>query len=84
MPMLNVTIPEDALNPQAETALLGRVTDLLPTHEGVDATNPAARHRATAGGPASPVDHHHRARMTARSTARLETPSPSVPKRRPR
>jgi phenylpyruvate tautomerase PptA (4-oxalocrotonate tautomerase family) len=43
MPMLDITIPEDALSPQAETALLGQLTDLLLLHEGVDPKTPAAR-----------------------------------------
>jgi phenylpyruvate tautomerase PptA (4-oxalocrotonate tautomerase family) len=41
--MLDITIPENALSPQAETALLGQLTDLLLQHEGVDPKNPAAR-----------------------------------------
>jgi phenylpyruvate tautomerase PptA (4-oxalocrotonate tautomerase family) len=43
MPMLDITIPENALSPQAETALLGQLTDLLLQHEGVDPKTPAAR-----------------------------------------
>jgi phenylpyruvate tautomerase PptA (4-oxalocrotonate tautomerase family) len=43
MPMLDITIPEHALSPQAETALLGQLTDLLLLHEGADPKNPAAR-----------------------------------------
>lgn len=43
MPMLDITIPVDALSPKAETALLEKLTDLLLTHEGVDPKNPAAR-----------------------------------------
>lgn len=43
MPMLDITIPENALSPRAETALLGQLTDLLLLHEGVDPKNPAAR-----------------------------------------
>jgi phenylpyruvate tautomerase PptA (4-oxalocrotonate tautomerase family) len=43
MPMLDITIPENALSPQAETALLRQLTDLLLQHEGADPKNPAAR-----------------------------------------
>jgi len=43
MPMLDITIPEDALSPHAETALMEKLTDLLLTHEGVDPKNPSAR-----------------------------------------
>ncbi|WP_371435043.1 Tautomerase enzyme [Polaromonas sp.] len=43
MPMLDITIPVDALSPQAETALMVQLTDLLLTHEGVDPKNPTAR-----------------------------------------
>jgi phenylpyruvate tautomerase PptA (4-oxalocrotonate tautomerase family) len=43
MPMLDVTIPEDALKPEAEDALLATLTDLLLRHEGADPQNPVAR-----------------------------------------
>lgn len=43
MPMLDITIPDNALSPEAETALLGQLTDLLLLHEGVDPKNPSAR-----------------------------------------
>jgi phenylpyruvate tautomerase PptA (4-oxalocrotonate tautomerase family) len=43
MPMLDAYIPEGALSPQAEDALLARLTDLLLQHEGVDPANQAAR-----------------------------------------
>ena len=43
MPMLDVTIPEGALNPEAEQKLLARLTDVLLEHEGADPTNPVVR-----------------------------------------
>jgi hypothetical protein len=43
MPMLDVCISDGTLTPEAETRLLGRLTDLLMQHEGVDPANPAAR-----------------------------------------
>jgi phenylpyruvate tautomerase PptA (4-oxalocrotonate tautomerase family) len=43
MPMLDIFIPENALAPSAETALIQRLTDLLLVHEGADPKNPAAR-----------------------------------------
>jgi phenylpyruvate tautomerase PptA (4-oxalocrotonate tautomerase family) len=43
MPMLDAYIPEGALTPEAEEALLARLTDLLLEHEGADPTNPVAR-----------------------------------------
>lgn len=43
MPMLDAYIPEGALTPDAERALLVRLTDVLLEHEGADPTNPAAR-----------------------------------------
>lgn len=43
MPMLDAYIPDGALSPEAETRLLGRLTDLLLQHQGVDPANPAAR-----------------------------------------
>ena len=62
MPMCDAFIPEGALSPDAERELLGRITDLLLEHEGVDPTNERARalawvfvHRAemyVAGAPA--------------------------------
>jgi len=43
MPMCDAYIPEGALSPSAERELLGRITDLLLEHEGVDPTNERAR-----------------------------------------
>jgi phenylpyruvate tautomerase PptA (4-oxalocrotonate tautomerase family) len=43
MPMCDAYIPEGALSPSAERALLGRITDLLLEHEGVHPTNERAR-----------------------------------------
>lgn len=43
MPMLDAYIPEGALSPSAERELLGKITDLLLEHEGVDPTNERAR-----------------------------------------
>lgn len=43
MPMLDITIPENALSPAAETALLERLTNVLLQHEGADPQNPRAR-----------------------------------------
>jgi phenylpyruvate tautomerase PptA (4-oxalocrotonate tautomerase family) len=43
MPMLDVTIPEDALEPEAEHALLARLTDLVIEIEGFDPSNPQVR-----------------------------------------
>ena len=43
MPMLDITIPEGALAPAAEQALLATLTDVLLKHEGADPTNPQAR-----------------------------------------
>jgi len=43
MPMLDVTIPEGALEPEAEQHLLARLTDLLIEHEGGDPSNPVVR-----------------------------------------
>lgn len=43
MPMLDAYIPHGALSPDAERELLGRLTDLLLEHEGVDPTNKIAR-----------------------------------------
>jgi phenylpyruvate tautomerase PptA (4-oxalocrotonate tautomerase family) len=55
MPMLDAYIPEGALTPEAEKALLSDLTDLLLAHEGADPENPIARsiawvflHRPTA------------------------------------
>jgi phenylpyruvate tautomerase PptA (4-oxalocrotonate tautomerase family) len=41
--MLDVFIPEGALYPQAEEALLARLTDILLVHEGADPADPATR-----------------------------------------
>jgi phenylpyruvate tautomerase PptA (4-oxalocrotonate tautomerase family) len=43
MPMLDACIPEGALSPTAERELVGKITDLLLEHEGVDPTNEKAR-----------------------------------------
>jgi phenylpyruvate tautomerase PptA (4-oxalocrotonate tautomerase family) len=48
MPMLDAFIPRDALTPEAERRLLGRLTDLLLQHEGVDPTNERGRSLAWA------------------------------------
>jgi phenylpyruvate tautomerase PptA (4-oxalocrotonate tautomerase family) len=41
--MLDVTIPENALTPEAEDALLSELTDVLLREEGADPTNEIAR-----------------------------------------
>src|SRR6202040_3959672 len=46
MPFCDAYISEGALSPSAERELLGRVTDLLLEHEGVDPTNEMARRLA--------------------------------------
>ena len=43
MPMLDVHVPEGALRPDAEAALLGRLTDILMTWEGFDPADPVMR-----------------------------------------
>lgn len=43
MPMLDIYIPEGALDPDAEKGLLATLTDVLLEHEGADPANPAAR-----------------------------------------
>jgi phenylpyruvate tautomerase PptA (4-oxalocrotonate tautomerase family) len=43
MPMLDVTIPQGALPPEAEEALLARLTDVLLVHEGADPRDPFTR-----------------------------------------
>src|SRR5215471_9325764 len=43
MPMCDAYIPAGALSPSAERELLGRITDLLLEHEGVDPANEKAR-----------------------------------------
>jgi phenylpyruvate tautomerase PptA (4-oxalocrotonate tautomerase family) len=43
VPMLDAYIPEGALTPEAEQALLSDLTDLLLVHEGADPGNPVAR-----------------------------------------
>ena len=43
MPMLDAYIPEGALTPAAERELLGKLTDLLLRHEGVDPSNEEGR-----------------------------------------
>ena len=41
--MLDVHIPDGALRPEAEAALVERLTEILIRHEGFDPTDPAAR-----------------------------------------
>ena len=43
MPMLDATIPEGALSPEAESKLLEKLTDVLLVNEGADPSNPVAR-----------------------------------------
>ncbi len=43
MPMLDAYIPDRALTPSAERTLLGKLTDLLIEHEGVDPSNQTVR-----------------------------------------
>lgn len=43
MPMLDAHIPEGALAPAAEVALIAKLTDLLLEHEGADPRNPIVR-----------------------------------------
>jgi phenylpyruvate tautomerase PptA (4-oxalocrotonate tautomerase family) len=43
MPMIDVYAQEGALLPEAESALLGRLTDILLTWEAFDPTSPEAR-----------------------------------------
>ena len=43
MPMLDVYIPEGALNAEAEERLLARLTDILLVHEGADPSDPLTR-----------------------------------------
>jgi len=43
MPMLDVTIPEGALAPEAERTLIARLTDIFLEAEGADPANPVAR-----------------------------------------
>jgi phenylpyruvate tautomerase PptA (4-oxalocrotonate tautomerase family) len=43
VPMLDVFVPEGALLPDAEAAMLGRITDILISHEGFDPTDPVTR-----------------------------------------
>ncbi|MGX4735715.1 hypothetical protein [Kitasatospora griseola] len=43
MPMLDVHIPDGALRPEAEAALLDRITGILIRHEGFDPTDPVTR-----------------------------------------
>src|SRR5260370_16720296 len=64
MPVCDAYISEGALSPSVERELLGRITDLLLEHEGVDPANERARmlawvfvHRHemyVAGAPAKP------------------------------
>jgi hypothetical protein len=46
MPLMDAYIPKDALSPTAERELLGRLTDLLLKHEGVDPSNHTGQHMA--------------------------------------
>jgi phenylpyruvate tautomerase PptA (4-oxalocrotonate tautomerase family) len=43
MPMIDVTIPEGALQPEAEARLMKELTDILITHEGFGAENKVAQ-----------------------------------------
>ncbi|MBV6698629.1 hypothetical protein KV557_16105 [Kitasatospora aureofaciens] len=43
MPMLDVYIPDGALQPEAEAALINRITEILIRHEGFDPADPAIR-----------------------------------------
>ncbi|MFG2698266.1 hypothetical protein [Kitasatospora sp. NPDC048407] len=43
MPMLDVHIPQGALRPEAEAALLDRITEILIRHEGFDPADPVTR-----------------------------------------
>jgi len=43
MPMIDVTIPEGALKPEAEDRLIRELTDILIAHEGFDVGNQVAR-----------------------------------------
>jgi phenylpyruvate tautomerase PptA (4-oxalocrotonate tautomerase family) len=43
MPMLDVYIPDGALQPGAEAALLNQITEILIRHEGFDPTSQLAR-----------------------------------------
>ncbi|MFB9267053.1 4-oxalocrotonate tautomerase family protein [Bradyrhizobium erythrophlei] len=43
MPMIDVTIPEGALKPEAEARLIKELGDILITHEGFGATNEVAQ-----------------------------------------
>ncbi|MBO1418156.1 hypothetical protein [Streptomyces sp. FH025] len=55
MPMLDVYVPDGALQPDAEAALMNRITEILIRHEGFDPADPVTRsvswlflHRPTA------------------------------------
>ncbi|MFI8194549.1 hypothetical protein ACIF8T_38560 [Streptomyces sp. NPDC085946] len=43
MPMLDVYIPDGAIEPEAEAALLNRITEILVRHEGFDPADPVTR-----------------------------------------
>jgi phenylpyruvate tautomerase PptA (4-oxalocrotonate tautomerase family) len=43
VPMLDIYVPEGALQPEAEAALLGRLTDILIKYEGFDPADPTTR-----------------------------------------
>src|SRR5262249_15560556 len=43
MPMIDLTIPEGALKPDAEARLIKELTDILLTHEGFDPSNKVAQ-----------------------------------------
>ena len=44
MPMLDIYVPEGALQREAEAALLGRLTDILIKYEGFDPADPKVLH----------------------------------------
>lgn len=43
MPMLDVYVPDGALQPEAEAALANQITEILIRHEGFDPADPVAR-----------------------------------------
>ncbi len=43
MPMLDVYIPDGALEPEAEATLINRLTDIVIRHDGLDPADPRAR-----------------------------------------
>lgn len=68
MPMIDATIPEGALKPEAEARLIKEITDILIAHEGFDPANQVAQsvsvvflHRPAAvfvGGARSPAPRY--------------------------